>query len=114
MKVYCVECRKDFGGTCGNHSNGGITNLFANFHKNHIKSELHIRYYCQNKGIDWCNHLQATALKGKIVELTPADHIRLIEDGKDIVESVNALTCSKQKPFLIIGSLDSFDFVKSF
>jgi hypothetical protein len=39
VKIYCMECMKDSGGTHSDHSNGGITNL----------CDLHICHYYKNK-----------------------------------------------------------------
>lgn len=43
VKLYCDECRKDFGSNTGEHTKPGVTNLFANFKKSHIMSLSHIK-----------------------------------------------------------------------
>ena len=61
VKIYSVEYMKDSGGTRGDHSNGNITNLFANFQKSHIRNDLHICHYCKNKRVEWTNHPESAA-----------------------------------------------------
>jgi hypothetical protein len=38
VKLHCVECNKDSGGSNGDHSKTTVNNLFANFRKSHILS----------------------------------------------------------------------------
>ena len=78
--VYCMECKKDFGGTDGQHTKDLISNLFSNFRKSHIMSNQHIRSWCFRIGVDWCNHPQSIA-KGKnaiILTYTHPSHNSLV------------------------------------
>jgi hypothetical protein len=52
--------------------------------------------------------------KGKTVKLTPVAHRRLIEEGKNIVESVNEFAFSLQKLYQVLGNLGNDDFVRSY
>ena len=112
VKLYCDECRKDFGSNTGEHTKPGVTNLFANFKKSHIMSLSHIKNWCRKKGVDFYNHPQS-AVKGKAVILTVEDHRRLVKEGAQILEVVNTSANSDRPPFLLIGDPESAD-VKSF
>jgi hypothetical protein len=76
-------------------------------------SNGHIRSWCRRKGVDFCNHPQSAAPKGKTVILTAADHKVLIDGGVQIVEGVNRTVFSNPVPFVMVGDLDCVE-VKSF
>jgi hypothetical protein len=66
VKLQCGECQKDFGGSSGDHSKSTIHNLFANFKKSHIMSNVHIRNWCRRKGIPWTEHPQSNCRRIKL------------------------------------------------
>lgn len=43
VKLYCVECFKDFGPASSDQTETTIQNLFANLKKSHIMSNIHVR-----------------------------------------------------------------------
>jgi hypothetical protein len=81
VKIHSGKCYKDFGGSTGDHTKATTHNLFANFKKSHIMSNLHIRSWCRQKGVCFADHLQSVAPKGKHVVMTTADHKRAVEEG---------------------------------
>jgi hypothetical protein len=72
VKLYCGECKKDFGGNSGDYSKAAIHNLLNNFKKSHILYTLHVKAWCRRKGISFEDHPQTKS--GKAVILTAADH----------------------------------------
>jgi len=112
--LYCIECRKDFGGVDGQHTKDMISNLFSNFRKSHIMSNQYIKSWCSRKGVDWCNYPQSIAKGRKTVILTAEDHRRLVLEGVEILKLVNDSQDPSRKTFeLIGGDLQCID-LKSF
>lgn len=112
--LYCLECKRDFGGTDGQHSKERISNLFSNFRKSHIMSNLHIRRWCSRKGVDWCNHPQSAVKGKKTVLLTAEDHRQLVLEGVKILEQVNDSLDSEVQTFELIGGDPHCTELKSF
>lgn len=112
--LHCLECRKDFGGIEGHHSKDRISNLFSNFRKSHIMSNLHIRKWCLRKGVDWCNHPQSIAKGRKTVILTAEDHRQLVLEGVDILNALNASVDPEKQTFQVIGGDPHTTQMKSF
>lgn len=48
------------------------------------------------------NHLQSAALKGKIVEMTPTKHKRLVSEGVRIMKAINVDAVYIKKLFTAI------------
>jgi ribosomal protein S27E len=113
LKVYCEECCKDIGGGSGGHTKITAPNLFSNFRKSHLMSNGHIHSWCRRKGVDFCNHPQSVAPKGKTVILTAADHKGLIDEGVKVVDGVNQSVFSDPLPFVVVGDPNCVE-VKSF
>ena len=107
LKVHNVECNKDFGSSTRDHSKSSVDNLFMNFKKSHLMSVVHIKNWCQRKGIQFEDHLQSQAGKGKIVVLTPIDHKRLVLDGIEILDALNEDIGREKKTFDVIKDLIS-------
>jgi hypothetical protein len=113
VKVHNAECGKDFGSSTRDHSKSSIHNLFMNFKKSHLMSVVHIKNWCQKKGIRFEDHLQSQAGKGKTVVLTLADHKRLVLDGIEILDALNEDIGREKKTFDVIRDLNSEE-VQSF
>ena len=101
--IYCLECKKDFGGIDGQHTKDRVSNLFSNFKKSHIMSNLHIRSWCAKKGLDWCNHPQSIVKGKKTMILTTEDHRRLVLEGVDILKRVNNELDPNRETFELVG-----------
>ena len=78
VKLYCCECWKETGGDSGNHGKIHIQNLFSNFRTNHLHSIQHIKAWCCKYNVNYLNHPQSAASKGKTVLLSPENHRRLM------------------------------------
>lgn len=113
VKLHCAECVVDFGGDTGEHSKDSVRNLFSNFKKSHIMSSKHIRNWCRRKGLDFANHPQSTAKKGKPVVLTVSDHKRLVQEGLEILQGVNNNIGGGRPTFEVVGDTES-DNVRCF
>jgi hypothetical protein len=113
VKVHCAECVKDFGGSNGDHTKGAINNLFSNFRKSRVMSTAHIRSWCRRKDVDFYDHPQSAATKGKSVVMAVDDHRKAIKEGLETMNCVNDKSTSKTKPFTALGDPDSMD-VKCF
>jgi hypothetical protein len=46
VKVYCVECCKEFEFTTRDHSKNTIHNLFAKKNLNHLVFNIHMQNWC--------------------------------------------------------------------
>jgi hypothetical protein len=75
VKLYCGECKKDFGGQTRDHSKQAVHNLLNNFKVSHVTSTLHAKAYCRRKGVSYDNHPQDNS--GKAIVLIAADQKRL-------------------------------------
>ena len=106
VKLYCGECRSLVGGSSGKHDKNTISNLFCNFQKSHLMSAGHIRNYCRQKGMKEENHPQARSLRSNAVELTGADHKRMIEEGIETLKIVNQSIDERKPTFQLIGDLE--------
>lgn len=109
VKLWCGECKRDCGGGSGDHSKAQIDNLFNNFRRSHIVSTNHVRNFCAANNIDFNDHPQSHSKNGRSVTLLPEDHRRLIDDGVEIVTSVNTTLPDGHKPFTILGNLEAED-----
>ena len=109
VKLWCGECKKDCGGGSTDHTKAHIDNLFNNFRRSHIVSAAHVRNFCAAKNIDFDNHLQSQSQNGRPITLTPEDHKRMIREGADIVQTVNASLPVGHKHFTILGNLQAED-----
>lgn len=112
--LHCLECKKDFGGTEGQHYKDKISNLFSNFRKSHIMSNQHIRSWCLRKGLDWCNHPQSLAKGKKTVVLSTEDHRRLVQEGVRILHEVNTSLDPACITFELLGGDPMTTELKSF
>jgi hypothetical protein len=108
LKVFCKKCGKNFGGGTGDHTKNGVNNLFSNFKKSHIMRIGHIKKWHARKGVDFLNHPQSVAAKGKPVILTATDHKRLVSEGLETLKTIN--DSIDNKPFVLVGDPE----VKSF
>jgi hypothetical protein len=113
VKLHCGECGKDFGSVAGDHSKGTVHNLFTNFKKSHVVSTSHIKNWCRRKGVRFEDHPQSQAARGKPVVLTLANYKHLVLKGIEIMDAMNASIGDDQKPFVVIGDLES-DELQSF
>jgi hypothetical protein len=113
VKVHNAECGKDFGSSTRDHSKSSIHNLFMNFKKSHLMSVVHIRNWCQRKEIQFEDHPQSQAGKGKTMVLTPADHKHLVLERIEILDALNEDIGGEKKTFDVIGDLNSEE-VRSF
>ena len=52
VKLHCVECRHDIGGSKGDHSKSVVYNIFSNFKKSHMSSTSHLKSWCFKKKVD--------------------------------------------------------------
>jgi hypothetical protein len=105
VKIHCGECVKDFRGNTGDHHNHAISNLFANFKKHHLTTNAYIRSLCRRQGINYLDHPQSVAPKGKSLVLTAADHKRMVQEGIQIMNKINdsAEEVKGMKPFFLMG-----------
>jgi len=90
VKLWCGECKKDCGGGNNDHTKAHIDNLFNNFRRSHIMSTAHIRNFCVAKNVNFNDHPQSESKNGRPLTLTPEDHKRLISEGVEILEGLNA------------------------
>ena len=104
VKLWCAECKKDCRGDAKDHTKSQIDNLFNNFRRSHIVSTGHVRNYCAAHNINFDDHPQSQAKKGKTVTLTSEDHKDLISEGVGIVERVNAGLPEGHRKFNVLGN----------
>jgi hypothetical protein len=109
VKLWCGECSKEFGGASGDHTKSAVYNLFMNFKKSHLLTTLHIRAYCRRKGINFDDHPQSAASKGKAVVMTAADHKRAVVEGMQTLEDLNAARVDEDGPFVLVGNPEDED-----
>jgi hypothetical protein len=107
VKVHCAECGKDFGSSTRDHSKLVVHNFFMNSKKSHLMSVVHIRNWCQRKEIQFEDHPQSQAGKGKTVVLIPTDHKRLVLEGIEVLDAFNEDIGREKKTFDVIGDLNS-------
>ena len=105
MKILCVECCKEVGGGSGKHEKSNIQNLFNNFRWKHLLNNIHVKNWCAHNGVEYADHPQSVAPKGRNVPLTPELHERLIQEGIEVMEAVNASLGDSQKPFTVFQPL---------
>jgi hypothetical protein len=110
VKVFYTECSKFFGGSNGDHSGPAINNLFNNFRKSHTMSNAHVRAWCRRKGVDFYDHPQSAACRGKTVEMTLEDYKRKVRKGYEILADVNSSATSKKQPFVVLGNTEDHSF----
>ena len=103
VKLFCRERRSFIGGRTGKHNKNTVSNLFSNFRKSHLISTRHICNYCRQKGIKFDNHRQSGSTRSSPVEVTVADHKRLIEEGVGILKIVNDSIDPKKPTIKLIG-----------
>lgn len=89
MKLHCVECNNGFGLNSGDHSKTTISDLFANFKKSHIMSNMHIMSWCRPKGISFNDHPQFMVAKGEHAMLTTSDYKAPMTKGLATMQKVN-------------------------
>ena len=65
VKLHCLKCGKDYGGSYEKYSKDAVSNLFNNFKNSHVVTEGHIRQYCRKKDIPYEPPWGATSSKGK-------------------------------------------------
>lgn len=109
VKLWCGECRKDCGGGSGEHTKASIDNLFNNFKNSHLVSASHVKNFCAAKNVNFQDYPQSVMKNGKALILTPADYRRMIDEGVQIVSSVNETLSEGQKPLTIVGNLSATD-----
>ena len=109
VKLWCGECKKDCGGGSKDHTKAHIDNLFNNFRRSHIVSTSHIWNFCAAKNVNFDDHPQSEAKNGRPLTLTPEDHKRLIFEGVEILEGVNATLPDGHKKFTVLGNLTAED-----
>ena len=109
VKLWCGECKKDCGGGSKDHTKAHIDNLFNNFRRSHIVSTSHVRNFCAAKNVNFDDHPQSEAKNGRPLTLTPEDHKRLISEGVEILEGVNAILPDGHKKFTVLGNLTAED-----
>jgi hypothetical protein len=104
VKLHCVECNKDIGGSSGDHTKITVYNLFVNFRKSHVLSNGHVRNWCRRKGVPWEEHPQSMAAKGKILIMSTEDHKRAVDEGLQIVNGINNDVKEDGGPFVAVGN----------
>ena len=105
VKFFCLECRKEVGRDSGKHEKSKIQNLFNNFRWNHLLSNNHVKNWCTRNGVQYADHPQTIAPKGRTVPLTPEMYKSLIREGIEVMEAVNASLGDLQKPFTVFQPL---------
>lgn len=113
VKIFCVECRKETSGESGNYHKTAIQNLFNNFKAKHLQSTSHIKNFCLQHDVNYLDHPQSIAAKGKAIHLTPQIHRRLVDESVRIMEEVNDSLDPSHKPFTVLGDL-THEHPKSF
>lgn len=111
-KLYCAECNNDFGSKSGDHSTTTINNVFAKVKESCIMSNMHINCWCRRKCINFYDHPQCMATKGKHVVLTTLDHKATMTEGLAIMHKVSTSIYPIEGPFVAISDLKDFE-VKS-
>ena len=53
MRLWCAKCNRVFGGSTSDHSKIAINNLFLNFNKSHVISNIHVQNWCKKKEISF-------------------------------------------------------------
>jgi len=104
VKIFCIECRKEIGGDSGKHDKTNIQNLFNNFKAKHLQSTNHVKNWCVKNDINYLDHPQSIAPKGKGMHLTPEMHKKFIEQGVDVMEEVNLSLDVAHKTFTVLGT----------
>ena len=99
MKVFCIEYSKFCSGSSGDYNRPTINNLFNNFYKSHIMSNAPVRAWCCCKGVDFYDHPQSAARRGKTVEMTLEDHKRKVRKGYEILADVNSSATFEETTF---------------
>ena len=71
-------------------------------------STAHIRSWYHKKGVNFYDHPQSTARKGKTIVMTLQDHKEAASRGLEIMQARNNKTNSKNKSF-VVGDVDFVD-----
>lgn len=111
----CCLCNKHFGENFGDRVKSTIHNPFAsffNFKENHIMSNVHTRSWCCRKRLNYIDHPQSFAPKGKSIILIIDDHKKVVVEGMCILDLVNEGVLGVD-PFVLIGDPHIED-IKSF
>ena len=106
VKLHCLECGKDCGGSSGKHSKDAFSNLFNNFKNSHVVTDGHIRHYCRKKNILY-KPLPTTAKGKSTPTMTVVDHKELVQEGLKIMETVNKACEANRPTFVVVGDVDS-------
>ena len=106
LKVYCVDCCKEFGFTIGDHSKNTIHNLFVQKKLNNLISSIHMRNWCQRKRAQFSNHPQSQAPIGKSIVLTTSDHQALVVKGIEISSAMNETSANEKKTICFSWDLE--------
>ena len=112
VRLWCKECDREFGGCGGDHSKQAINNLFTNFKKSHLMSNLHVKNWCRRKDITFDSHPQSMATKGKPIILTVADHRNVVVGIKSF-DTINEPFLLSDWPFALVGDPKALE-LKSF
>ena len=65
-----------------------------------------MKNWCAQNNVQYADHPQSIAPKGRAIQLTPEMHQNLIKDGISIMEEVNQGLDDLQKPFSVFQSLN--------
>ena len=106
VKFFCLECRKETGGQSGIYNKSTMHNLFSNFRTSQFLNTQHVKSWCRKHNVNYLNHPQSEAPKGKSMVLTVEDHRKLIKEGVEVMEAVNAELAEGVKLFYTLGDLE--------
>ncbi len=102
VKILCRECKREIGVTGRDYSRSTKQNLFASFKKSHLHSALHIKQWCRKREILYNDHLKKECNCNKPIILTPIHHMLLVEEGFNILHSVNDSISEDDLVFVIV------------
>lgn len=71
VKLWCSECKKDYGGGNNNHTKAHSDNLFNNLRRLHSLNTTHIWIFGVDKNINFHDHPKSEAKNEKPIILTP-------------------------------------------
>ena len=86
-----------------------MTNLFTNFSKKHIMSQMHVKNWCRRKGIPFECMPVTRGKSSKLLVLTNSDHHNLVAQGVSILSTFNSTFPEGCHPFVLVDDPEAQD-----
>jgi hypothetical protein len=87
----------------GDYSKIAMTNLFTNFNKKHIMSQMHVKNWYHRKGIPFECMPVTRGKSSKLLVLSNGDHRNLVAQGVSVLSTFNSTFLEGCHPLVLLG-----------